>query len=99
MGGVSFGRTSLSNGLSKFFMLAQAAQLASGACVAAADEERKRLLQQQGTLQSNLQALPGQLEIEEERLLRSFATVLNEQKRLCRNLWQSGRRQPDEEPQ
>jgi len=89
--GVLFPPADLSAGLMRFFALAHGAQTAADACVAAADEERAALLKRREALQGQLDALPVELEEEEERLLTEFVSVLNAQKRRCRRLWEARR--------
>eukprot|EP00928_Gymnodinium_smaydae_P022904 TRINITY_DN19096_c0_g1_i1.p1 TRINITY_DN19096_c0_g1~~TRINITY_DN19096_c0_g1_i1.p1 ORF type:complete len:378 (-),score=104.61 TRINITY_DN19096_c0_g1_i1:74-1207(-) len=91
--GVRLAPASLGAGLSRLFALAHGAQTAASACVGAADAECAALQQRREALQRQLQALPGELEMEERRLLAEMVEVLNNQKRRCRDVWKQTRRE------
>lgn len=89
--GVRLPRIGLGDGLGKFFALAHTGQVAAMTSKEAADQECSNLQRRRDALQRQLDALPQQVEAEEKRLLDEFVSILNCQKRRCRQLWDENR--------
>ncbi|CAE8591478.1 unnamed protein product, partial [Polarella glacialis] len=76
-------------GLAKLCAHVRGLQAADEACTQAAAQERASFQGRLESLKRRLEALPGQAEAEERRLLGSLAEVLNAQKRRCRRRWEA----------